>query len=123
MGDAQGQVYDLRSIFEELNFKYFHGLMAAPRLGWSVRPWRTTLGHYDPAHHAIVLSKILDTKKAPELIVQYIMFHEMLHLRFPTEHRGARRCVHTKEFKRAEKQFEGFAEANAQLKDFLERAD
>jgi hypothetical protein len=118
--DPQGRVYDLRAIFEDLNFKYFHGLMAQPRLGWSLRPSRTTLGHYDPSHDAIVLSALLDSDKTPELIVSFVMFHEMLHLRYPTEHRGARRCVHTKEFKLAEKRFEGYDQAAEQLKRFVE---
>jgi predicted metal-dependent hydrolase len=120
--DARGRVYDLRAIFEDLNFKYFHGLMAQPQLGWSVRPSRTTLGHYDPSHHAIVLSTMLDSDKAPELVVRFVMFHEMLHLRYPTEHKGARRCVHTKEFKLAEKEFDGYDEATRQLKQFVEEA-
>ena len=118
--DARGKVYDLQVIFDDLNFKYFHGLMAQPRLGWSVRPSRTTLGHYDPSHHAIVLSVVLDTEKASELIVSFVMFHEMLHLRYPTEHRGARRCVHTREFKLAEKNFDNYREAKAELKKFVE---
>jgi predicted metal-dependent hydrolase len=118
----KGCVYDLRAIFEELNFKYFHGLMAQPQLGWSLRPSRTTLGHYDPSHHAIVLSALLDSETAPELIVRFVMFHEMLHLRYPTEHRGIRRCVHTKEFKLAEKQFEGYKQATAELKRFVEES-
>jgi hypothetical protein len=119
--DPKGRIYDLGVIFEDLNFRYFHGLMARPQLGWSLRPSRTTLGHYDPSHHAIVLSALLDSEQAPELIVRFVMFHEMLHLRFPTEHRGARRCVHTKEFKIAEKQFENYSEATAELKKFVER--
>jgi hypothetical protein len=119
--DPKGRIYDLGVIFEDLNFSYFHGLMARPQLGWSLRPSRTTLGHYDPSHHAIVLSALLDSEQAPELIVRFVMFHEMLHLRFPTEHRGARRCVHTKEFKIAEKQFENYSEATAELKKFVER--
>jgi predicted metal-dependent hydrolase len=68
-----------------------------------------------------VLSAILDTDKAPELIVRFVMFHEMLHLRYPTEHRGARRCVHTKEFKLAEKQFEDYEMATKELKLFVEK--
>ncbi|MGA3023161.1 MAG: hypothetical protein ABSF98_00175 [Bryobacteraceae bacterium] len=40
----------------------------------------------------------------------------MLHLRFPVDHRGARRCVHTPEFKQAEKQFEGYQQAREILK-------
>lgn len=112
----QGQVYDLESIFDELNFRYFHGLMAMPSLGWGVRTSRTTLGHYDASHNAIVLSTILDREKVPRLAVEYVMFHEMLHLRFPVDHSGVRRCVHTPEFKEAEKQFEGYAQARAMLK-------
>jgi hypothetical protein len=48
--------------------------------------------------------------------VEYILFHEMLHLRFPVEHRGARRCVHTREFKEAEQQFPLLKEAKQLLK-------
>jgi hypothetical protein len=103
--DPRGRVYDLIEMFEEINFRFFGGLMAQPALGWSRRASRTTLGHYDPSHHAIVLSSILDRPGVPRLAVEYVMFHEMLHLRHPVEHRGARRCVHTPEFKAAEKEF------------------
>ena len=112
----QGRIYDLERMFEELNFRYFHGLMAMPALGWGVRTSRTTLGHYDASHNAIVMSAILDQEKVPRLAVEYVLFHEMLHLRFPVDHSGVRRCVHTPEFKEAEKQFEGYAEARAMLK-------
>jgi len=113
----QGVRYDLNQIFEELNFRYFHGLMARPILGWSPYASRTLLGHYDPSHNAIVLSRILDRTDTPRLAVEYVLFHEMLHLRYPAEHRGARRRVHTRDFKDAERQFEGFAEAKMLLKN------
>jgi hypothetical protein len=113
---ARGEHFDLEELFEDLNVRYFHGLMSRPVLGWSMRPSRTTLGHYDPSHHMIVLSKILDQRQVPRLAVEYVMFHEMLHLRFPVEHRGARRCVHTAEFKEAEKEFERLKEAREMLK-------
>jgi hypothetical protein len=114
--DAQGDCFNLNDIFEELNFHYFHGLMARPTLGWSPNASRTLLGHYDPSHNAIVLSRILDRPKTPRVAVEYVLFHEMLHLRYPVEHRGARRCVHTKEFKDAEKHFEKLSEAREALR-------
>jgi hypothetical protein len=114
--DAQGRCYNLDQIFEELNFHYFHGLMARPILGWSPNASRTLLGHYDPSHNAIVLSRILDRPQTPRLAVEYVLFHEMLHLRYPAEHRGARRCVHTKAFKNAEKQFERLKDAQEALR-------
>jgi hypothetical protein len=112
----QGDCYDLHSIFDRLNQAYFHGLMAQPLLGWSRRPSRVLLGHYDPSHNAIILSRLLDRPAVPTLVIEYILFHEMLHLRFPVEHRGARRCVHTREFKEAEKQFPQLREAKQLLK-------
>jgi len=111
-----GKHYNLEVIFEELNLRYFHGLMARPALGWSRRPSRTLLGHYDPSHNAIILSKLLDAPSVPQLAVEYVLFHEMLHLRYPVEHRGARRCVHTPEFKQAEREFVQWHEAKQLLK-------
>jgi hypothetical protein len=90
----KGVRYDLYEIFEELNFRYFHGLMARPILGWSPYASRTLLGHYDPSHNAIVLSRILDRVDTPRLAVEYVLFHEMLHLRYPAEHTGAQMCPH-----------------------------
>ncbi|HEX4807737.1 MAG TPA: SprT-like domain-containing protein [Bryobacteraceae bacterium] len=120
--NPQGKVYDLTQIFNELNWKYFHGLLGQPQLGWSLRASRSTLGQFDPSHNAIILSRLLDNLDAPEISVKYVMFHEMLHLKFPTEHRGLRRCVHTKDFKEAERTFEGYKEAKLQLNRFIDRS-
>ncbi len=117
--EPQGKVYDLTDIFATINERYFHGLMAAPALGWSLRASRSVLGHYDPCHHVIVLSSSLDSKDAHERVVHFVMFHEMLHLRYPTENRGVRRCVHTPEFKRAEREFAHYTEAQEEIKKFV----
>lgn len=118
--DPRGSIYNLGAVFDDLNVQFFGGLMAAPQLGWSIRPSRTTLGHYDPSHNAIILSSLLDSVEAPEIAVRYVMYHEMLHLRHPTVHRVNRRCVHTVDFKAEEKLFPGFADAKAALKAFIE---
>lgn len=116
LGDPRGEHYDLVAIFEDLNLRYFFGLMPRPMLGWSRRPSRTMLGHYDSSHNAIVLSRYLDRPEVPPLAIEYVMYHEMLHLRHPAEHNGARRCVHTRAFKEEEKRFEGLREAKALLR-------
>jgi hypothetical protein len=112
----RGRYYDLLEMFEELNFRYFFGLLARPEIGWSRQPSRTQLGHYDPSHNAIVLSCRLDQVDVPRLAVEYVLFHEMLHLRHPAEHNGARRCVHTRAFKAEEKRFECLREAKLLLR-------
>jgi hypothetical protein len=122
IGDPRGRYFDLCAIFEDLNLQYFHGLMARPQLGWSLRPSRTTLGHYDPSHNVIVLTCLFDRESVSELLVKFVMFHEMLHLRYPTQHKGARRCVHTKEFKEAERRFEKYDEAKRALREFADQS-
>lgn len=111
----QGERYNLETLFQELNDRYFNGLLAQPALGWSRRPSKTILGHFDPSHNAIIISKLLDKPNAPPLAVEYVMFHEMLHLRFPIETKGARRRFHPKEFRDAEKQYPHLKEAKAVL--------
>ena len=113
---ARGHFYDLDSVFEELNLRFFHGLMARPRMSWSQTKTRRILGHYDPAHNAIIISRIFDHPAVPQFVLQYIVYHEMLHLKHPVKLRGSRRCVHSAEFQAEEKLFPRVAEANAFLK-------
>jgi len=112
----QGSHYNLETVFEGLNAAYFNGLLARPQLGWSRGASRNMLGHFDPSHNAIIISRIFDRPGVPKLAVEYVMFHEMLHLRYPVDHRGARRRVHTREFRQAEKQFAKLREAKELLK-------
>ena len=74
------------------------------------------LGHFDPSHNAIIISRIFDRPAAPPLALEYVMFHEMLHLRYPVDHRGVRRRVHTREFREAEQTFPRLKEAKELLK-------
>ena len=112
----RGHFYDLDAIFEDLNRRFFHGLMARPRMSWSQTKTRRILGHYDPAHNAIVISRIFDHPAMPRYVLEYIVYHEMLHLKHPVKLRGSRRCVHSPEFQAEEKLFPGVAEANTFLK-------
>jgi hypothetical protein len=112
----KGAVYDLEETFERLNRQFFDGLLGRPRLGWSRGVSRSMLGHFDPSHNAIIISRIFDRPGVPALALEYVMFHEMLHLQYPVDHTGARRRVHTKEFREAEKQFPQLKEAKEILK-------
>jgi predicted metal-dependent hydrolase len=114
---AQGHAYHLEEIFEELNRHYFHGLLARPLMTWSSQRARNRLGHYDPAHNAIVVSRVFDHPQVPRYVVEYIVYHEMLHLKHPVKLRGSRRCVHPPEFQAEEKRFENVDAA----KEFLKR--
>ena len=116
IGSAKGIVYHLEEMFDELNHRFFHGLLARPRMTWSQVRSRRSLAHYDPAHNAIVVSRIFDHPLVPRYAVEYILYHEMLHLKHPVKMRGSRRCVHSKEFQAEEKLFPQFRQAKAFLK-------
>ena len=113
---AQGQVYDLDQIFEDLNLHFFHGLLARPRLTWSTSHARRSLAHYDPAHNAIVVSRAFDHRRVPRYAIEYIVYHEMLHLKHPVKLRGSRRCIHGAEFQAEEKLFPDLERAKAFLR-------
>ena len=111
-----GEHHNLEEIFERLNRQFFDGLMGRPLLGWSRRASRSLLGHFDPSHNAIIINRVFDQAGVPLVALEYVMFHEMLHLRYPVDHNGSRRRVHTKEFREAEKKFPGLKNAKEILK-------
>lgn len=112
----QGKLHNLEEIFDRLNREYFDGMLGRPQLGWSRGVSRSMLGHFDPSHNAIIISRIFDNATTPAPALEYVMFHEMLHLRYPVDHSGARRRVHTREFREAERKFPGWKEAKEMLK-------
>jgi predicted metal-dependent hydrolase len=113
ISSARGDVYDLKEIFDEINKKYFRGAIEKPVLSWSARKTFRILGHHDAAHQTIIVSKSLDDRTVPRFIVEFVVFHEMLHIFHPTTHRNGRRYNHTPQFRRDEKKFERFSAAES----------
>ena len=114
---AAGRYYHLEEIFEAVNGRFFHGLLGRPVLTWSAHHARRTLGHYDAAHNTIVVSRVFDGPHVPRYAIEYLMYHEMLHLKHPVRVRGGRRCIHSREFQAEERLFPEFEAA----KGFLRR--
>jgi hypothetical protein len=113
---AQGRHYDLDEVFDALNLRFFHGLLGRPQMSWSVEHARHRLGHYDPAHNAIIISRVFDQPHVPRYAMEYIVYHEMLHLKHPVKISHGRRTVHGKEFREEEKAFPRLEEAQRFLK-------
>lgn len=102
---ASGSHFDLEEIYARLNRRFFSNELSSCRIGWSTKPSRSVLGRYDPAHHTITISKALDSESVPLEVVEYLVFHEMLHIRIPLERHGSRRVIHSRAFHEAEKVF------------------
>ena len=112
---ANGQVYDLERIFSRLNRRYFAGEIEKPVLTWSQRRARSILGHHDAAHDTITISKTLDSREVPEWFVEYIVFHEMLHIKHPARIIDGRRYYHTAAFRAEEQRFRRYRKAQEWL--------
>jgi hypothetical protein len=112
----EGRFYNLEEVFDSLNFRFFGGLMGRPELTWSEHLAKRSLGHYDAAHNTIVVSRVFDRPSSPRYAIEYLLYHEMLHLKHPVRMRGVRRCVHSREFKAEEARFPQLAEAMAFIK-------
>jgi hypothetical protein len=113
ISSAQGNFYDLNEIFDDLNETYFKNSLPKPVLTWSSRKTFRILGHHDSAHETVVVSQSLDDKKVPKYVVEFVVFHEMLHIFHPTQHINGRRYNHTPTFRRNEKKFVYFEEAES----------
>ena len=112
----EGRFYHLEEVFDSLNSRFFGGLLGRPELTWSEGMAKRSLGHYDAAHNTIVVSRVFDRPSSPRYAVEYLLYHEMLHLKHPVKMRGLRRCVHSREFKADEALFPQLKEALAFIK-------
>jgi len=116
LSTSAGRHYDLHEIFDALNTRFFHGLLGRPTLTWSAHHARRMLGHYDAAHNTIVVSQVFDRADTPRCAIEYLLYHEMLHLKHPVRVKAGRRCVHSREFQAEERLFPELDSAMAYLK-------
>jgi len=102
---ARGKVYDLDELFARLNRRHFDDQIEKPVLTWSKRRAKRILGHHDSVHDTITISKALDSRDVPEWFVEYILYHEMLHIKHPAKIINGRRYYHTAAFRSEEQRF------------------
>ncbi len=119
--DPIGKHFDLRDIFDHLNNIYFSNELAIKYIGWSKNYSYTRLGFFDKSRNLIVISKIFDSPHVPMNVLEYLMFHEMLHVKFPEETINNRRRIHTPEFRKVERDFPEYKEIDLWLKNNLRK--
>jgi len=110
-----GRHFDLEKLFDELNQKYFEGKLTRPHIGWSTKNWRRQFGCYDPGPNHILLNRRMDGPNVPQCAVEYVLYHEMLHVKHPTRRSGCSLISHSPEFRDEEKQFPQFHQARKVL--------
>ena len=111
---ARGEVHDLRALFDDLNARYFAGAIVA-EITWGARPARRgrerrslKMGSYCVEDRLIRIHPSLDRLFVPQLFVEWIVYHEMLHQKHDIPIRGGRRQFHTPAFLADEACYEHF---------------
>jgi len=105
--------------FNRVNHSYFFDLIEQPNLVWGKNSV-AKLGSYEYQTDKITISSLF--KKVPIEILDYIMYHELLHKKHKFQARGTRYYHHTKTFKKEEKAYKNAAQIEKELKKFCKRA-
>jgi hypothetical protein len=113
--NPQGSFYDLEALFDRLNQEYFAGEMPKPRLTWNQILTHRKLGHYEPERDRVVISQTLDNPDVPSMVVELVVYHELLHKQHGAKWVNGKRWVHTPEFRRDEQRFGYYQEAQQWL--------
>ncbi len=112
---AEGLHHNLAESFERVNNSYFNGSMNRPRLAWSQTFTFRKFGHYDQTHDTVMVSMSLDRMDVPEYVVDFIVYHELLHKKLGSRWSNGRSFSHTSDFIRKEKQFRQYNESKTIL--------
>ena len=120
-GQTRGQAHDLEDSFQRVNRAYFQGRMPRPLLKWNQSPTVRKMGHYQPARDTVMISRTLDHARVPAFVIDYIMYHELLHKKHGHTMINGRRYVHTPAFRREEQLFQQYAEAEKFLHDWVRK--
>jgi len=113
---TKGEHHDLRTIFEDLNVRYFDNRIDAA-ITWGARTGRPRrrnsikMGSYSVEDRLIRIHRSLDRSFVPEFFVAWIVFHEMLHQVHDIRVKNGRREFHSKEFLADEAMYEHYDEA------------
>jgi hypothetical protein len=112
---TEGLHHNLAQSFERVNHTYFRGILNRPSLAWSRTFTYRKFGHYDQVQDKVVVSMSLDRKDVPEYVVDFIVYHELLHKKLGDRWSNGRRFSHTSEFYRQEKLFRQYDQSKAVL--------
>ncbi|MBI3036995.1 hypothetical protein HYY73_04580 [Candidatus Woesearchaeota archaeon] len=106
----------LESSFARVNEKYFFGIADKPNLRWGLGSFRK-LASYDYHTNTITVSSLF--RDAPQQLLDYLMYHELLHKKLKFSSSNGRVQHHSSEFRRLELDFEGSSTIEQKLNLFL----
>ncbi|HPU84363.1 MAG TPA: hypothetical protein PLE60_03365 [Candidatus Latescibacteria bacterium] len=116
--ETRGAVYDLQEVCERVRNRYFDDPPDPPSsLAWTDSLTYRMFGLYSSVRDRITISRSLDSPKVPGYVIDYVMFHELLHKKHGIGWAAKQRTMHTSRFRRDEQAFPRFQAAQ----EFLNR--
>ncbi len=113
---TEGETHDLQAILQSVCKTYFNGNVEV-RIGWGRRPRRSrtarkrkriisrALATYNFETRTILVCPVLDAPNVPRYVLEWIVYHEVLHHVLPIQESGGRRRYHTRQFRLLERAF------------------
>ncbi len=123
----KGRFFDLRSLFDRLNARYFNNRLENYSIVWGkkrrLRPRNEIVfGSIQEEDRLIRIHPLLDRAFVPAWFLEYVIYHEMCHAVVPDEFDAqGRRIVHHEKFYAEERKFYRFRRAKAWEADNLAR--
>ncbi|MAG38905.1 hypothetical protein CMO90_02345 [Candidatus Woesearchaeota archaeon] len=106
----------LKESFDRVNKIYFNYFMETPNLKWGKESFRK-IGSYEYHSNTITISSIL---KKENLLLDYVMYHEMLHKKLSFKTKNNRNFHHTSEFRKLECKYKE-KDVEKKLEKFLKK--
>jgi len=116
-----GKHFDLKEVLNRVANRYFGGVSDV-RIGWGAAPRRPrrrrrrvaasrALATYNYADKLIRVSPVLDAPNVPDYVIDWIIYHELLHHVLPIERAGKKNIYHSAKFRSLERGFEHYEKA------------
>ncbi len=102
----------LEASFNRVNQLFFSGSLEKPNLQWGTDS-RRKLAHYNFHDDSVTVSTLF--QPAPTQILDYLMYHELLHKYHQFEHKNGRGLFHSPAFKADEQKFPKIKEIEREI--------
>ena len=106
----------LEESFNKVNNLFFQNNLEKPNLIWG-RNSKRKLACYNFHNDTISVSTIFQNQDTN--VLNYIMYHEMLHKHFKFKQNNSRHSYHTKEFRQAEKLYPEYKKIEKQINSII----
>ncbi|MFN0120468.1 MAG: hypothetical protein ACKV2V_08205 [Blastocatellia bacterium] len=112
---TRGHAHDLTESFARVNAAWFGGLMPQPALVWNRTLTARKFAHYQSSRDTVMISISLDDREVPAYVLDFVMYHELLHKKHGTARINGRRVSHSAAFRADERRYTRYDEAEAFL--------